>query len=168
MCSRERWGALPGVRALASTHQRACTRTNGRTDRHRGVMRSWRATRPEGRRPQCQFWYAARSMMRSRNSTPSTATRSSRRSATNTTAHADKWQALRALITDEDALALHLEPCERAGRQLTPDEMLALLGLIPQQESLRHLTNSRALRSVPTRGAEWRTRCVHLQSRTCG
>ena len=48
-----------------------------------------------------------------------------------------QWEALRALVSDEDVIAMHLEACERAGRELTPDEMLALLGLIPQPQSVR-------------------------------
>jgi hypothetical protein len=42
------------------------------------------------------------------------------------------WEALRRM-TEDDLVALHLKACERAGRELTPDEIRALLGLIPPQ-----------------------------------
>ena len=42
------------------------------------------------------------------------------------------WEALRNM-TEHDIVALHLAACERAGRELTPDEVRALLGLIPPQ-----------------------------------
>jgi hypothetical protein len=42
-----------------------------------------------------------------------------------------RWEALGAHVTNEDALAMHIEAVERAGRELTADESLALLGLTP-------------------------------------
>jgi hypothetical protein len=42
------------------------------------------------------------------------------------------WEALRMMTTD-DVLAMHLEACAHAGRELTPDEVRALLGFIPPQ-----------------------------------
>jgi len=42
------------------------------------------------------------------------------------------WETLRKMTAD-DVLELHAAACERAGRELTPDEIRALLDQLPRQ-----------------------------------